>query len=363
MTQTLTRRIPLFAQLRTGLLLALPLLLIVNGIIWGAYSRVIDQQREQWRDQAESGLDAALITIERVRNDLHGDLLMLAESPTLKTTLDEATPDHLERLAAEWEIFAAIKRRYDQIRWLDNRGMERLRVNLTAQGAARIGDERLQDKSARYYFKEAIALPAGQVYASPIDLNIEHGEIERPYKPMLRLAVPVTDSRGRSRGLLLLNVLAEQVLDNLARHAGLIQSHLLMIDPTGYYLRGFSREQEWGFMFRLDDDADYRFDKRFPAIWRQMVQQGVGEVESPQGQFLFRTVRYGTSGFDQRYFLLAVVLPNELKDAQATQVQLWLSASLAVSLSLLLLSLALAHYRAICLTAKESVAGREAHLS
>ncbi len=348
MTRTPTRTLPLQPQLRASLLLALPLLLIVNLLVWTAYAVLMEQQRQQWLAQTESGLDAALITLERERNDLHGDLYLLSNSPTLKAVVDEATPAHLDRLAAEWEGYAAIERRYDQIRWIDRLGRERLRVNLTPQGAVRVSDNQLQDKSNRYYFKEAIALSAGQIYASPIDLNIEHREIEIPYKPMLRLGTPVVDSQGRVQGLLLVNVLAEYILDDLARNAGLSQSHLLMLDPNGYYLRGFHKEQEWGFMFGLKDDSDYRFDKRYPEVWRQVVDNGAGRVDAPEGEFLFRTVRYGTEGFGQRYILLAAVLPRELTGSRAAQRQLWLTVSLAVSLILTLLTIALSHYRVCC---------------
>ncbi len=348
MTHAPTRSIPLKPQLRASLLLALPLLVIVNGIVWSAYAVLMEQQRQLWLAQAASGLDAALITLERERNDLHGDLYLLSSSPTLKAVLDEATPANLERLAAEWEGYSAIERRYDQIRWLDNDGRERLRVNLTPQGAVRVVDRQLQDKSNRYYFKEAIALEAGQIYASPIDLNIEHNAVEVPYKPMLRLGTPVTDRQGRHQGLLLVNVLFEYVMDDLARHAGLSQSHLLMLDPNGYYLRGFRPEQEWGFMFNLEDDSDYRFSKRYPEVWQQVVDKGAGRVTAPQGEFLFRTVRYGTEGYGQRYILLAAVLPRELTGSRAAQRQLWLAVSLTISLILTLLTLSLAHYRVCC---------------
>jgi hypothetical protein len=348
MTQTSDQRIPLIKQLRVSLLIALPLFLIVNGIVWSAYSTLMKQQLAQWLIQTEGGLDAALITIERERNNLYGDLFLLAGSPNLKSALDHTTPLTLDKLAAEWEVFSAIKRRYDQIRWIDNQGRERLRVNLIPQGAVRVSDEQLQDKSNRYYFKEAISLQSGQIYASPIDLNIEHSEIELPYKPMFRLAVPVTDSRGERRGLVLVNVLAEYILDDLARHAGLWQSHLLMIDPKGYYLLGFRKEQEWGFMFQGRDDAEHRFDKRFPAVWRQLVQDGAGKVEAPQGQFLFRTVRYGAEGFGQRYFLLAAVLSRELEDLRASQQELWLSVAMLVSLIVALMSLFFSRYLICC---------------
>ena len=348
MTQLLFGRLPLLPQLRTSLMVALPLLLIVNGILYIAYSLLQERQRANWIVQMESGLDAALITMEGIRNDLHGDLLLLAGSPNLKAVLDDATAPRLDRLAAEWEVFAGVKRQYDQIRWLDNRGRERLRVNLVAHGAVRVADEQLQDKAGRYYFKEAVTMPVGQVYASQIDLNIERGEIERPFKPMLRMAVSVNDSSGERKGLVLVNVLADNIFKDLAQHAGLAQSHILMVDPTGYYLRGFTEEREWGFMFQLQDDREYRFDKRYPAVWREMVRQGVGKIDAPEGLFLFRTLRYGTEGFGHRYFLLAVELRGALSSLLADQRLLWLSTALLVSLILILLSLSLSHFKMCC---------------
>jgi hypothetical protein len=324
------------------------MILIVNGIIWNANSMLLDQQRDKWYQQAESGLDAALITIGAIRNDLHGDLFLLAGSPAFKAVLDDPTAERMDLLAAEWEIITAMKRRYDQVRWLGSNGMERLRVNLTDEGAERVPEHLLQDKSHRYYFKEAISLRVGQVYASLIDLNMERGEIELPHKPMLRLAVPATNSRGERVGLLLVNVLADYILEDLARHAGLFQTHLLMVDSQGYYLRGFREEQEWGFMFSLQDDTDYRFDKAYPTIWQKVVKQGVGRVNAPQGQFLFRTLRYGSEGFSHRYFVLAVVLPKDLEYALLGHRQLWLSMSLVISIILLLLSIFLAHYWLCC---------------
>lgn len=348
MSQTSPGRLAQLRRIQIVSLVALPLLLIVNIVIYNAYSLSLERHRAQWLAQVESGLDAALITIEGLRNDLHGDLFLLAGSPNLKAVIEDRTPANLDRLAAEWEAFAAIKRRYDQIRWLDNRGMERLRVNLSGQGASRTADNQLQDKSQRYYFKEAITLPAGQIYASPLDLNIEHGKIERPYKPMLRLAVPLSGSRGERQGLLLVNVLAEDIFDDLARHAGLAQGHLLMIDPAGYYLRGFQHDQEWGFMFNMQNDRQYRFDKRYPSVWQRMVQQGTGGATVPEGEFLFRTLRYGTESFGQRYFLLAAVLPRELKGFRAEQRQLWLLVSLVLSLALVVESLVMSYYLIRC---------------
>jgi hypothetical protein len=347
MTQLKQFSAPYLRRFRAGLLLALPIVLLINFVIWGAYSMLIEQQHQQWWLETERGLDRVLTQLDEVRNDLHGDLALLAASPNLKALLEESTTENLGRLASEWEVFTAIKRRYDQVRWLDNQGLERLRINRTPQGAQRVGDSQLQDKSDRYYFKEAISLPAGQVYASPIDLNIELGEIERPLKPMLRLAVPVTDGGGNRRGLLLVNVLAQTILDDLATQAGFSRAHLLMVDPEGYYVRGFRKQDAWGFMFKRDDEP-YRFDKGFPQVWREMIKQGSGKVDGSQGRFLFRGVRYGTEGFSQRYFLVLAAMPSELALFEQAQRPWWLAVSLLVSLILVVLCLTLAYYLFCC---------------
>ena len=154
--------------------------------------------------------------------------------------------------------------------------------------------------------------------------------------------MPLTDSEGIKRGLLLVNVLAGTILEDLSMHAGLSLSHLLLIDPRGYYLRGYREGQAWGFMFeRVDREA--RFDKAFPRVWQQMIEQGHGSFESPRGQFLFRSLRYGTGGFSQRYFIVLAGLQAEFEALEQAQRPWWLLLSLLNSLLLMGLCLVLSH--------------------
>jgi hypothetical protein len=50
------------------------------------------------------------------------------------------------------------------------------------------------------------------VFASPLDLNIERGEIELPLKPMIRFGTPVCDLEGRSQGVVLLNYFGDKLI-------------------------------------------------------------------------------------------------------------------------------------------------------
>ena len=60
--------------------------------------------------------------------------------------------------------------------------------------------------SDRYYFREAIVRPAGSLYVSPLDLNVEHGVVEKPERPVIRLANVVTDAQGIPDGWMGLDI-------------------------------------------------------------------------------------------------------------------------------------------------------------
>jgi hypothetical protein len=107
---------------------------------------------------------------------------------------------------------------YDQIRLLDERGMEVVRVDLIRETPVILPGERLQDKSERYYFRDSFKLGRGEVFMSPLDLNVENGRIERPLKPMIRFGTPVFDGQGRKKGLVVINYMAAsllRILDNV----------------------------------------------------------------------------------------------------------------------------------------------------
>ncbi|MCB5161700.1 response regulator [Marinomonas algarum] len=96
-----------------------------------------------------------------------------------------------------------------QIRWIDKDGIERHRMNRTEgklhDELITVEGERLQDKSGRYYVVEAQKLKSGYLYLSKLDLNIENGQVVRPYEPTIRLATPIRDSNNTLQGIIVIN--------------------------------------------------------------------------------------------------------------------------------------------------------------
>jgi diguanylate cyclase (GGDEF)-like protein/PAS domain S-box-containing protein len=178
----------------------------------------------------------------------------------------------------------------DQIRFIDANGAEQIRVNNNAGQPAIVARTELQNKSSRPYFRDAIGLQAGQHYISPVDLNIEHGRIEEPFKPTLRFAAPVDDAHGVRRGVLVLNLLYGPFLEAIDERNNLRADDgiLMVLNRDGYWLKSDTPEDEWGFMLGKPART---FQQDFPGEWPAIAAQDRGTIESKNGLFVFDTVR------------------------------------------------------------------------
>lgn len=136
-----------------------------------------------------------------------------AHHPTL---LDSIRDDQFDSksLRVLFESVMVGQPEFVQLRYLDNTGEERIRYDRSKvhDDSIRIPEDQLQDKSNRYYFTETMNSPSG-VYWSKSDLNIEHGQVEIPHKPVKRLGIQVKVD-GETQGMVIANI----GLKDLIRH-------------------------------------------------------------------------------------------------------------------------------------------------
>lgn len=129
-----------------------------------------------------------------------------------------------------------------QMRLLDAAGKEVVRVDKPAQTAHAVPAERLQDKSDRYYVREALARARGDLYVSPLDLNEELGRVETPERPVIRLATVIAGPDGMARGLVVVNLHAQVLLDPLQQMVRERDGVAYLFDRSGNYLRRSAQE-------------------------------------------------------------------------------------------------------------------------
>jgi len=188
----------------------------------------------------------------------------------------------LEDLAMSFQSLAIGKGVYDQIRLLSPEGMEIVRVNFEGVQAETVAQDQLQDKAQRSYFLESKDLSPGQFYISPMDLNIELGEIEMPRKPVVRVCTPVVDQSDSVFGLIVVNYRAQHVLDQLAHTDRDGLGAIWLVNENGYWLKGPEEDREWGFM--NPQGSDWTIARDLAPAWhlfrdadgsqRQVIQDG-----------------------------------------------------------------------------------------
>jgi signal transduction histidine kinase len=195
-------------------------------------------------------------------------------------------PEVRHMLARQFLVFSTQKGKYDQIRVLDHTGMEIVRVNYNKGAPAMVREDQLQNKAHRYYFEKTWALARGQVYISPLDLNIEHGQIEQPPKPMIRFGTPVFDRSGSEIGILLLNYLGAKLIRDFKRAAANISDHVMLLNSDGYWLSSPRPDDEWGFMY----NNDRTFAKAHTDAWQRVQVEATGQFYDKESMFSFTTI-------------------------------------------------------------------------
>lgn len=192
-------------------------------------------------------------------------------------------------LEAQWLAFSNRNKIFDQIRFIDVNGDERIRVNYTADGAYLTADDKLQNKKDRYYFTSTVALDGKQIYVSKLDLNVENGEIEQPLKPMIRLCVPCRDADESLLGIVVVNYLADDLLNMIRSVATGSSGSLFILNSDGYWIvNDVDSETEWAFMY--DGMEDETFANRFPYAWDTIRAQQQGSIVTENGVFVFSDV-------------------------------------------------------------------------
>ena len=224
--------------------------------------------------------------IARRLQGIVSDLTYLAEVTRTQGFLDHGYDSERRALARAFMAFSRHRGVYDQIRLIARNGLETVRVERNGGDPVSVPVERLQSKSARYYFEAAYRLDPGGVYISPLDLNVEHARIEDPPKPVLRIAMPISDSRGRKQAVLVLNYLGESLLRAFRQATAAIADHVVLVDRNGYWLSSPRPEDAWGFMY----GTKRTFATEQPAAWARARTREAGQIDMPAGLVTFSTV-------------------------------------------------------------------------
>ncbi len=216
--------------------------------------------------------------------------------------------------------FAETDQTIMQLRYLDKDGYEKIRVDRTDETSKPflVKKENLQNKSQRYYFLNSKSQEPNKVWYSPLDLNIENGQIEIPYKPTLRAIMPL-EKDGKFDGILIINLFMDNFLKKFI-NMPLYDS--ILINNRGDFLIHYDTNKNWG---------NYSFEKHniykeFPNDAKQILNNELYQ----NNQFVSRKIN------DQLIIILQLSKKYEKEQTKETNKRYLLVSILTIVFSMLL---------------------------
>ncbi len=223
--------------------------------------------------------------INKNLEDIAADLIIISEHDWFAQA-GTAASVFTDALAKDMLVMIGTKQRYDQIRFLDETGMEVVRINFNKGQPYIVAQSELQNKSNRYYFQEAFNLARGNIFISPFDLNVEQGKVELPFKPVIRLGTPVFNKQGHKLGVVIINYFGEELISDLLVAAANIADHVTLLNSDSYWLHNPDPDLEWGFMLKNDQ----MFKNSFPGAWERIIGADSGQFLDSNGLFTYDTM-------------------------------------------------------------------------
>ncbi|MEW8225896.1 MAG: sensor domain-containing diguanylate cyclase [Candidatus Thiodiazotropha endolucinida] len=266
------------------LMLFIPASLLLALIFYAFSTQTEKYELQTTLIREEAALNSASELTSLLFEQKLSDLMVLAEGEVLRSYIHDPSLKHWIRVAREFSLFARRKPKYFQLRYIDNSGMEVIRINSDDNVQEIVPQSEMQNKADRYYFKEAVKLALGEIYISPLDLNVERGVIEQPIKPTVRFATPVSDGYGRKRGIVIINYTPNELLQRIADNFETLRGNAVMLNSQGHWLQGVPEEQLWGFMYGRDET----FATQKPDVWAAVTSSEKGSFFTDDGVYIFK---------------------------------------------------------------------------
>lgn len=268
---------------------------MVISIIMSAFfvlgvALLVVEKRNDIRISQEKKIFSGKVFLEQVLETSFEDIAVMANSQIFITLMAgqdlKGDMDHLFQSLLT-DVFNA-KPHYNQLRFLDNEGMEKYRVERIGGITHQVRNQNLQDKSGRYYFKEALKLKKGEYYVSPFDLNVENGKIEIPVRPMIRICAGVFDKTGKKSGVLVVNFDGSDVYRKFKHRINNYPGDAYLVNEDGFFLVAPDASLEWGFMF--DDNSEKQLARVFEDDHEVIEKTNDGQFTVENGLYSIASV-------------------------------------------------------------------------
>lgn len=286
-------------QHRLLLLLILSTLIPVSILGWyGISSSTAALQTLALTNLTESVASSREQIVNKLEN-ISYDVLFFSKSPPIQGIIrarDENGVDKetnstyqnwVDRMQITFASMMEFKPYYMQFRYIDEKGNELVRLDSDGKTIKIVPNSELQNQAHRDYFSLTMKLKPGEIYVSQFNLNQERGKIEIPYKPTIRHATPVFNTKGERRGILIANSLGKNMIDIVKNINHDNSEQAFMFNQDGNYIYHPNSKKEWGAERKTNENVQKDYS---PEVVTQILSGGKGNIDIGDRVISYNTV-------------------------------------------------------------------------
>ncbi|RXJ89135.1 hypothetical protein CRV01_10995 [Arcobacter sp. CECT 8983] len=228
---------------------------------------------------------------------------------TLKETKDlqrylNGDNQTIKYLNEDFQDFVKANKNIFQLRFIDELGQEIIRIDKDNNNTTKTITT-LQNKAERYYFKRTKELKDKEYYISDFDLNVEHGKIEVPFKPTIRVSTPIYKDND-FKGIIIINFLAEDLINSI-KNKELFDVYFM--DHMGNFLLHPDEKKNWS----TQKGTNHKVKDEIPNI-EELLNNEKKETKGRNWLYYINKVHITDNDFYIIYTIKEKVYNNYIKE-------------------------------------------------
>lgn len=263
----------------------LPLAIFFGSLTVLFYYRDVNTVLQAVKQGELYKVDAQVKAIESRFTSIASDVKLLTLQNELNDYIASQDPANLDRLAGELQLFAAIKKTYTQIQYIDAKGKERLRILVGNGQPVRVAEDKLFSKIDSSLFDKVLHQNHDTIFISPFDV-IKGPETDADI-PVIHFYAAVVGSDGDRHGIVVLSHPLRSLLNDLQSTAQQTESRSFLVNGEGEYLgttmAGETASQQPSFLQKNIEDF-------FGPAWQNIKVMESGQFTTDQGLISFNTI-------------------------------------------------------------------------
>lgn len=243
-------------------------------------------------DSIDQRISSIIFEINNFPSGIGDDILFLSELSSIKKINNNQTTKDFEEDLIQFMQSNGV---YYQLNYFDNKGKQIIGLEFDGQGY-----NKLYNQNGKNNFEEIDKLGRGELFISPLELNIKNGEIENRgtketpiYVPILNYITPIFENENK-KGMLTSKIYANYFLEDI-RRAQRDGEKLFLINQEGYYLAHPNKSKEFSHLLNYEKSNFYN---DYKEINNSEMKDGRKKIETDNLTFNFRYIYPTISSFE-----------------------------------------------------------------